>query len=130
MKSKKRLEKEKEELFVEECKKFYWNSSCSSPKDFFDDIKRFKTISKLFKKFHTHRSYDSLKENLIINHIIILKNVFGEDKISELLYSGIEEKYHDYLYTFLFHLKIKSYNFKTCKINERVNKKLFVYNYK
>lgn len=128
-KSKKKIEKEKEELFVEHCKQFYWNSCSTSPKDFYDDMKRFKAISKLFKKFHTHRSFDSLKENLIINHIIVLRNVFGEENVGELLFKGTEQKYHNYLFTFMTNLRIPCEK-GTCTINERVQKKILAYNYK
>lgn len=130
VKSKKKLLKESEQQFVEYCKQFYWNASCTSSKDFYDDMKRFKIISKLFKKYHTYKSYDSLKENLIINHLIVLQNVFGEDKIAELLFKRIETKYHNYLYTFLLYLNVKNTNLYNYQENERIVKKLSAFNYK
>ena len=50
-------------------------------KKFEDDLKRFKYIKRLLKKYH---DTDILKERLLLNHIIVLNNVFGADDV--LLY--------------------------------------------
>lgn len=55
--------------------KYYDNPVCLSKEEFEDDVKRFKYLKKLFFRY-----IDSgeLKERLILNHIIILFNVFGD----------------------------------------------------
>ena len=56
--------------------KHYDNPSCVDEQEFLDDMKRFKYLKRLFRKYDTTRE---LKSRLIINHIIILANVFGID---------------------------------------------------
>jgi hypothetical protein len=45
-----------------------------------------------------------LKERLILNHIIILANVFGPIPASRILFYKIEKELHSYLKTFLLFL--------------------------
>jgi hypothetical protein len=37
----------------------------------------------LIQKIHKHKTLKSIRERLIINHIIILKNVFGEENCTQ-----------------------------------------------
>ena len=52
----------------------YDNPQCEGEKEFHDDMKRFKYIKRLLKKYTDH---GVLKERLLLNHIIVLNNVFG-----------------------------------------------------
>ena len=54
--------------------KHYDNPQCEGEKEFQDDMKRFKYIKRLLRKY-----YDTgvLKERLILNHLTVLNNVFG-----------------------------------------------------
>lgn len=52
----------------------YDNPSCHSTAEFQEDLKRFKYIKKLVTRYTTT---GVLKERLILNHIIVLCNVFG-----------------------------------------------------
>ena len=54
--------------------KHYDNPQCEGEKEFHDDMKRFKYIKRLLKKYTDH---GVLKERLLLNHIIVLNNVFG-----------------------------------------------------
>ena len=54
--------------------KHYDNPTCIDEKEFLDDMKRFKYLKRLFRKFDTTKE---LKIRLILNHIIVLNNVFG-----------------------------------------------------
>ena len=56
--------------------KHYDNPQCEGEKEFHDDMKRFKYIKRLLKKYTDH---GVLKERLLLNHIIVLNNVFGFD---------------------------------------------------
>jgi transcriptional regulator of aromatic amino acid metabolism len=50
--------------------KHYSNPSCVDEKEFLDDMKRFKYLKRLFRKYDTSKD---LKMRLIINHWSILK---------------------------------------------------------
>ena len=54
--------------------KHYDNPQCEGEKEFQDDMKRFKYIKRLLRKYTEH---GVLKERLLLNHIIVLNNVFG-----------------------------------------------------
>ena len=54
--------------------KHYNNPQCEGELEFHDDLKRFKYIKRLFKKYV---DTNVLKERLLLNHFIVLKNVFG-----------------------------------------------------
>ena len=62
--------------------KNYDNPQCEGEKEFEDDLKRFKYIKRLLRKYH---DTGILKERLLLNHIIVLHNVFGSDACSTLL---------------------------------------------
>ncbi len=80
--------------------KNYDNPSCNGMSDLEEDIKRFKYLKRLFKRYE---NTGVLSERLIINHIIILYNVFGE-ATTKMLFFKLEEKYWSYLKTFLVFL--------------------------
>ena len=81
--------------------KHYDNPSCVDNKEFLDDMKRFKYLKRLFRKYDTSKV---LKIRLILNHIIVLANVFGVDASSTLLFFKIEKKHWSTLKTFLVYL--------------------------
>ena len=81
--------------------KHYDNPSCVDRKEFLDDMKRFKYLKRLFRKYDTS---NILKVRLILNHIIVLANVFGVDASSTLLFFKIEKKHWSTLKTFLVYL--------------------------
>ena len=70
---------------------------------FEDDLKRFKYIKRLLRKY-----YDTgiLKERLILNHLIVLNNVFGADACATLLLYKIQDEYWTALKSFLLFLNI------------------------
>ena len=81
----------------------YDNPHCEGEKEFEDDLKRFKYIKRLLRKY-----YDTgiLKERLILNHIIVLQNVFGADACATLLLYKIQDEYWSTLKSFLLFLNI------------------------
>ena len=81
--------------------KHYDNPSCVDQKEFLDDMKRFKYLKRLFRKYDTSKV---LKIRLILNHIIVLANVFGVDASSTLLFFKIDRKHWSVLKTFLVYL--------------------------
>ena len=82
--------------------KHYDNPSCVDEQEFLDDMKRFKYLKRLFRKYDTSKD---LKMRLIINHIIILSNVFGVDAATTLLFFKIERNHWPILKAFLVFLQ-------------------------
>ena len=100
----------------------YNNPQCEGEKEFEDDLKRFKYIKRLLRKY-----YDTgiLKERLLLNHLIVLHNVFGSDAISTLLLYKIQEEYWPTLKSFLLFLNILTLDeLPNVKKNEEVYKVL------
>ena len=81
--------------------KHYNNPTCVDEKEFLDDMKRFKYLKRLFRKYDTS---GELKVRLIVNHIIVLSNVFGVDATTTLLFFKIERNHWSLLKTFLVFL--------------------------
>ena len=81
--------------------KHYDNPSCVDEQEFLDDMKRFKYLKRLFRKYDTSKD---LKMRLIINHIIVLANVFGVDAATTLLFFKIERNHWPILKSFLIFL--------------------------
>ena len=61
----------------------YNNPSSVTYADFEEDIKRFKYIKRLLRRYETT---GELKTHLILNHVIVLYNVFGEAATPLLFY--------------------------------------------
>lgn len=83
--------------------KSYDNPSCKGTEEFMEDLERIKYIKRLLNKFEKK---DSLKERLILNHIIILNNVFGVEACARILFFKLEPEYHPCLKSFLKYLQI------------------------
>jgi len=79
----------------------YDNPSCNGMDEFLDDLKRFKYIKRLLRK---HNVGKELKERLILNHIIVLGNLFGIDATTKMLFFKLEEKFWPQIKTFLVFL--------------------------
>jgi hypothetical protein len=63
-----------DESFLLYAAKYYDNPQCQDIEEFHDDLKRFKYLKRLFGKY---AESGELRERLILNHLIILYNVFG-----------------------------------------------------
>ena len=83
--------------------KHYDNPQCEGEKEFYDDMKRFKYIKRLLRK---HKDTDVLKERLLLNHIIVLNNLFGAEACVILLLFKIQREYWETLKSFLLFLNI------------------------
>ena len=83
--------------------KHYDNPQCEGEKEFHDDMKRFKYIKRLLRK---HKDSDILKERLLLNHIIILNNLFGAEACVTLLLFKIQQEYWGTLKSFLLYLNM------------------------
>ena len=81
--------------------KNYDNPQCEGEKEFEDDLKRFKYIKRLLRRY-----YDTgvLKERLLLNHLIVLNNVFSPEAATTLLLYKIQPTYWPALKSFLIFL--------------------------
>lgn len=86
-----------EDNFILYAMKHYDNPSCSGIAEFYDDLKRFRYLKRLFKKY---KAGSSLKERLILNHIVVLHNLFGASTV-KMLFFKIDVKHWPQLKTFL-----------------------------
>ena len=81
--------------------KNYENPQCSGIEEFHEDLNRIKYLKRLLRKYKTH---GVLREQLILNHLIIFYNVFGIEAATRLLFNRIENDLHSYLKTFVVYL--------------------------
>lgn len=80
-----------EENFLLYAAKFYDNPLCESTEEFYDDLKKFKYIKRLLNKYE---ETGELKERLIINHIVVLNNVFTPAVSTKMLIMRLHDKLH------------------------------------
>jgi len=104
------------ENFVIYAIKNYDNPACRGMSEFNDDLKRFKYIKRLLSRYKAGKG---LKERLILNHIIVLNNLFGPDACVRMMFFKMEEKYWSEIKTFLVFLNLIPPNMQiTNLINE------------
>jgi len=80
--------------------KFYDNPQAVTREDFEDDLKRIKYIKRLLKRY---KNTGELKSHLILNHLTVLFNVFGDAAIP-LLFYNLEQNLWSTIKSFLIFL--------------------------
>lgn len=84
---------------------FYAMKAYESPKcimsEFEEDLKRIKYVKRLIKRY---KATGEIKERLILNHIIILSNVFGVIPTVRMLFFKLDREEYEILKTFLLFL--------------------------
>ena len=81
--------------------KHYDNPTLEKEAEFYDDLKRFKYLKRLFRKYEVS---GKLKVRLALNHIIVLQNVFRVEACVTLLLYKIDVKHWSILKTLLTYL--------------------------
>ena len=71
--------------------------------EFVEDMKRFNYLKRLFSRY---RKYDELRERLVLNHLVVLNNVFGPEATTRLLFYELSEADYPALKTYLLFLNI------------------------
>jgi len=79
----------------------YDNPQCHTLDEFEEDLKKFLYLKKLLSRY---KKDGELRERLILNHIIVLYNVFG-DAATNMLFYKVDEDCWDTLVTFLVYLE-------------------------
>lgn len=95
------IEKLNENNFLLYAMHHYDNPQCHSIEEFDEDLKKFLYLKKLLSRY---KKEGELRERLILNHIIVLYNVFG-DSTTNMLFYKIDKECWDTLTTFLVYLE-------------------------
>jgi hypothetical protein len=80
--------------------KHYENPQAVTKEDFDKDLQHFKYIKRLLKKY---KNSGELKAHLLLNHFIILYNIFG-DATTPMLFFKIESELWSVIKTFIIFL--------------------------
>jgi hypothetical protein len=102
-----------EENFLLFAIKHYENPSALTKEDFERDLNHFKYIKRLLKRY---MSSGELKVHLLINHFIILYNIFG-DATTPMLFFKIDQSLWSAIKTFIVFLD-KLPDFPKCYIHD------------
>jgi hypothetical protein len=69
--------------------------------EFSEDMKRFNYLKRLFRRYRKH---NELRERLILNHLVVLNNVFGVEVTTRLLFYEMSPNDYPQLKTYLLFL--------------------------
>jgi len=81
--------------------KHYDNPECLDIEEFNQDLSRFKYLKRLLRSYEVT---GDLQERLILNHVIILYNVFGIKACNKMMWYKINEEHWHYIKPFLIFL--------------------------
>lgn len=100
----------------------YDNPTLEKEVEFYEDIKRFKYLKRLFRKY---KITGDIKIRLVVNHIIVLQNVFGADVAMTLLLYKIDKEHWAILKTVTNYLGyLYMHELKDTQVDIRVIKML------
>jgi len=80
----------------------YTNPDCLGMAEFTEDLSKIKYIKRLLKKYH--RS-SRIRPILLLNHLLIMGNVFGQISSARMLFYKLEPEIHPALKTVLLYLE-------------------------
>ena len=92
-----------EDVFILFAARHYYNPTCIDAEEFHEDLKRFKYVKRLLNRYLDN---GKLTERLIINHLVILFNVFGYDAGLKMLEYKLDNDHWPVIKPFLLHLRI------------------------
>lgn len=81
--------------------KHYDNAHCVDISEFYEDLRRINYIKRLFVRYKTT---GELKERMILNHLIILYNVFPIKPLTNMIFLKLNRDLWSLLKTFLVYL--------------------------
>ena len=93
-----KLTKENFELFAAN---HYNNPQCADIEEFKEDLSRFKYIKRLLRRYEVS---EDLQERLILNHLIVIYNVFGIEAANKMIWFKIDKNHYHYIKPFLVYL--------------------------
>lgn len=71
--------------------------------EFTEDMKRLNYLKRLFRRYRKH---GEMRERLILNHIVVLYNLFGPEVTSRLLFFSTNKEDYTILKTYLLFLNL------------------------
>ena len=102
--------------------KHYYNPTCIEAEEFYEDLNRFKYVKRLVNRYV--RS-GNLTERLILNHIITILNIFGNEPGIVMLMYRVGPEGLPALKSFLVYLKaIKENELTTIELDKTVAQRL------
>jgi hypothetical protein len=100
----------------------YYNPTCIDADEFYEDLKRFKYVKRLVTRF---LETGTLSSNLILNHLVIIFNVFGIEPGLKMLEFKLEEHQMPIVKPFLIYLKaIENDKYVGIQMNQQVVEEL------
>jgi hypothetical protein len=100
----------------------YHNPRCIDSEEFFEDLKKFKYIKRLLNRY---RDTGVLSERLLLNHLIVIFNVFGFEAGLNILELKIELEHWGTLKPFLIFLNaIKNTEYTNIEMDTLVVERL------
>ena len=90
-----------EKNYVHFAMKYYDNRQCTSVDEFNEDLNKIKYVKRLFNRF---LETGELRVNLILNHLIVIYNVFENEAATRMLFYRVEKKFYSILKPFLIFL--------------------------
>jgi len=109
-----------EKNYVHFAMKYYVNIQCTSVDEFNEDLNKIKYVKRLFNRF---LETGELRINLIMNHLIVIYNVFETEAATRMLFFKVEKKFYSILKPFLLFMEklpeeVKGINGKTINTKE------------
>lgn len=90
-----------DENFILFASRHYDNPQCMSVEEFYHDLQRFKYLKRLLRRYTDN---NDLQERLILNHLVVIYNVFGIEPANRMMFFRMENEYWSPLKTFLIYL--------------------------
>lgn len=91
------------ENFILYAAKNYYSPRCIDAEEFYDDLNRFKYIKRLINR---HQRGGDLGEKLLLNHLTIVLNVFGQEAGLKMLEYKVGIENFDVIKPFLVFMNI------------------------
>ena len=88
------------ENFIIYAMKAYDRPNCLMS-EFKEDMKKFNYLKRLF---HKYRKTGELKEQLVLNHLVVIYNVFGPEPATRMLFYRMAKEEYSVLKTYLIFL--------------------------
>ena len=89
--------------------------------EFKEDMKRFNYLKRLFKRY---RKLGELREQLVLNHLVVLYNVFGPEVATRLLFFQMSKDDYSALKTYLLFLSCMPDKVKSIKGHDIISSEI------
>ena len=91
--------------------------------EFKEDMKRFNYLKRLFKRY---RKLGELREQLVLNHLVVMYNVFGPEVATKLLFFQMSKDDYSALKTYLLFLSCMPEKVKGIKGHDIISSEISV----